>query len=243
MSRNYQLLERLAKEELLTPGGVPDILRVPKPFPPLKGSAKEELAKLIQRLFFSGGRVSGPGVISFSGIARDDRSCWICARAAELLALQADISVCLVDANFKSPQLHPHYDVSNRTGMASALGSDSPIRSFTTQLPVKNLWLLPSGPAKQGFELNVERCQARFAELRREFDYVFINAPSLAHEREATLMGQMGDGIVLIVEANQTGRKSLGQAKEHLQNGGVKILGAVLDQRRFPIPAFLYRKL
>ncbi len=243
MSRNFQLLERLAQEERLTPGGLPAVLRVPRSFPPLKGSAREELAKLVQRLFFTGGRAGGPGVVTFSGIARDDRSCWICARAAELLAAQADRSVCLVDANLQSPQLHAHYEVSNRTGLTTALGSDSMIRSFTTQLPVKNLWLLPAGPAKRDYELNVERCRARVGELRREFDYVFLSAPALARATEATSMGQMGDGTVLIVEANQTGRKSVGQAKERLESAGVKILGAVLDQRRFPIPGFLYRKL
>ena len=40
MSRNFELLERTAKEELLTPGSRPEILRPPIPFPALKGASK-----------------------------------------------------------------------------------------------------------------------------------------------------------------------------------------------------------
>jgi Mrp family chromosome partitioning ATPase len=56
-------------------------------------------------------------------------------------------------------------------------------------------------------------------------------------------MGHLADGIVLIVEANHTKRESVRQAKKHLETAQVQLLGAVLDQRTFPIPEFLYRKL
>jgi protein-tyrosine kinase len=56
-------------------------------------------------------------------------------------------------------------------------------------------------------------------------------------------MGQLADGIVLIVGANQSRRDTIRQAKEHLDTAQVQILGAILDQRRFPIPEFLYRRL
>ena len=74
----------------------------------------------------------------------------------------------------------------------------------------------------------MERCRARFAELRDEFNYILISAPPLTRETEATLMGQLADGIVLIVEANQTRRESVRRAKERLESAQVQLLGAVL---------------
>ena len=91
--------------------------------------------------------------------------------------------------------------------------------------------------------MNVEQCRARFAELREEFTHVLVSAPSLLHDSEATLMGQMGDGAVLVVEANQSRRDSILQVRESLEMAKVPLLGAVLDQRRFPIARFLYRRL
>jgi protein-tyrosine kinase len=244
MSKNFELLQRLAKEELLTPATVPLPLHQATLSPVLtRRLANEEITKLVQRLFLHGGQAGGPRVVSFSGIARDDRSSWICASAGEYLASQADTSVCLVDANLWSPQLHTHFGVGNRSGLADALTTEGSIRSFATPLSSRNLWLMPSGSAKGDLYTHVERCRARFAELREEFNYILISAPPLTRETEATLVGHVADGVVLIVEANQTRRESVRQAKERLKTSQIELLGAVLDQRTFPIPDFLYRKL
>jgi len=244
MSRNFELLQQAAKEELLTPVGMPVPLRQSAPSPALiRELANDEIAKLVQRLFLQGSQAGEPRAVSFSGIARDDRSSWVCACAGKSLAAQADASVCVVDANFWSPQLHTHFDADNRTGLVAALTTEGPIRSFATPVSTGNLWLMPSGSTKGALHAHVERWRARFAELREAFNYILISAPPLSRETEATSMGQLADGIVLIVEANQTRRESVRQVKEHLETAQVHLLGAVLDQRTFPIPEFLYRKL
>jgi protein-tyrosine kinase len=244
MSKNFELLHRIALDELFTPAGMPGPHRQAMPSPALtRRPANEEITKLVQRLFLHGGQAGGPRVVSFSGIARDDRSSLICARAGESLASQADTSVCVVDANFWSPRLHTYFGVDNGTGLVDALTTEGSIRSFATPLSSESLWLMASGSAKGDPYTHVERCRARFAELREEFNYILISAPPLTRETEATLMGQLADGIILIVEANQARRESVRQAKEHLETAQVQLLGAVLDQRTFPIPEFLYRKL
>jgi polysaccharide biosynthesis transport protein len=242
MSKNFELLQEMAKEDLLTPASVS--LPRPKAMSPAPtGLANEEITKLVHRLFLNGGQTDTPRVVSFSGIARADRSSWICACAAESLASQADNSVCLVDANFWLPRLHTYFGADNRRGLADALFAEGLIRSFATPLSTRNLWLMPSGSAKGDLYTHVERCRARFAELREEFNYILISAPPLTRETEATLVGHVADGVVLIVEANQTRRESVRQAKERLKTSQIQLLGAVLDQRTFPIPEFLYRKL
>ena len=54
----------------------------------------------------------------------------------------------------------------------------------------------------------MERYRERFAELREAFDYILISAPALSRETEATFLGQLADGVVLIVEANHTRRET-----------------------------------
>jgi protein-tyrosine kinase len=53
----------------------------------------------------------------------------------------------------------------------------------------------------------------------------------------------MADGVILILEAHATRRESARRAKESLQAAGVKILGAVLNKRTYPIPEALYKRL
>jgi Mrp family chromosome partitioning ATPase len=45
------------------------------------------------------------------------------------------------------------------------------------------------------------------------------------------------------VEANHSRRDTVRHAKEQLEGAQVRLLGAVLDQRTFPIPEKLYRRL
>jgi Mrp family chromosome partitioning ATPase len=90
---------------------------------------------------------------------------------------------------------------------------------------------------------SLERFRERFEELRATFDYILISAPALDRETEATLIGQLADGVVLIVEAHRSRRETVRRVKEQLEIARVQLLGAVLDQREFPIPEKLYRKL
>ena len=260
MSKNFELLQRVAKDEFFSvpdepvpvPPKAPALvsvqkepadLEIPKLVPLRKEPPDPEITKLVQRLFLQAGKGSGPKVVAFSGIAREDRSSWICARAGEILAEQADTSVCMVEANFWSPKLHIHSSAANRIGFAEALTTKGPIRNFAVQLGGQNLWLIPSGLAKPGFYPSIERYRDRFAELRGSFDYILVSAPALSRETEATFMGQLADGVVLVVEANQNRRETVRRAKEQLESAKVQLIGAVLDQRTFPIPEKLYQRL
>jgi Mrp family chromosome partitioning ATPase len=149
----------------------------------------------------------------------------------------------MVEANFWSPQLHVHFAAANQIGLAEALTTIGPIRNFGGPICGENLWLVPSGFVKPSFYPSIERYRERFAELRAAFDFVLISAPGLSREPEATSIGQLADGVVLIVEANHSRRETVRRAKEQLECAGVRLLGAVLDQRTFPIPESLYRRL
>jgi len=245
MSRNFELLQRVAKDDVFRPAEHPPAVPRKSPFvaPLYKEAPHAEIAKLVQRLFSPAGSVDGPKIVSFSGISRDDRCSWICARAAEALADQADASVCVVDANLWSPQLHVHYAAANSYGFSEGLAENGPICNFAVPLRRANLWLIPAGSIRPGASFSLERCRERFSELREAFAHVLISAPALSREAEATFFAQLADGVVLIVEANQSRREAVRRVKEQLESAHVRLLGAVLDQRTFPIPEKLYRRL
>ena len=240
MSKNFELLQRAEKADLLNlsvlPGPLPGKARAAVP----RGTASQniEIGGLVHRLFPEVLDGAGLKVVSFSGITREDRSSWICARTAEALAQETCGSVCVVETNMKMPETQVR-----QFGLAEALATRNPIRDFATALPGENLWLISSGTTKPGFYPSAERYRDCFAELREAFDYVLVSAPPLNRETEATKIGQLSDGVVLIVEANHTRRESVRRAKEKLESAQVRILGAVLDQRTFPIPEGLYRRL
>jgi Mrp family chromosome partitioning ATPase len=117
--------------------------------------------------------------------------------------------------------------------------------SFLKPVRSERIWFLSSGSlaADSPNLLSSERIKARFAELRKEFEFVIIDAPPLTRYSDAIALGQLSDGLVLILEANSTRREAALAAAESLRSFGIKIIGAVLNKRTFPIPEKIYRRL
>jgi protein-tyrosine kinase len=205
---------------------------------------REESSKLVQSLFLSH-KEESPRMVAFAGIDSGNGCSWICAQVADLLASRKLGSVCLVDANLRAPTLPELFGVSNHFGLTDALSKNGSIRDFVKVVRSDNLWLLSCGSlaAESSGLLNSETMKARVAELRKEFDYVLIDSPPLNTYSDGVALGQLADGVVLVLEANSTRREAAAKVTENLRAAQIKILGAVLNKRTFPIPGFLYHRL
>jgi Mrp family chromosome partitioning ATPase len=268
MSKNFELMQQAGKEQALRPSPTHD------PAPKVNfgnghgngahnghgnGNGKrhreaegldldllagEEVLRLVQRVFLLQSQ-EPPHMVVFAGIDHGNGCSRLCVSVAETLAKNIRGSVCLVEANLRSPALPEMFGTTNHHGLTDSLLHDGPIRSFAKPVRGENLWLLSSGElaADSANLLNSERVQARFAELRKEFDFVLIDAPPLTPYSDAIGLGRVADGLVLVLEANSTRRDAAFQVAEDLRAANVRILGAVLNKRTYPIPDSLYRRV
>jgi Mrp family chromosome partitioning ATPase len=205
---------------------------------------REEEIKLVQRLFSAAGPRS-PQVVLFSGVEGEAGCATICARTSEILAAQAEGPVCVVDANFRSPFLHRYFRVENDKGLAEAVLESGPIQEFAQRLPGCDLWVMPSGSAAalMSFPQVSGALQSRMTELRTQFRRIVIHSSPLDEDTDSVLLSRWADGVVLVVGANTTRRETARRVKENLEVANVRLLGVVLNNRSFPIPEALYRKL
>jgi hypothetical protein len=210
----------------------------------LETIVREEEIKLAQRVFPGTGQDT-PRVVLFSGLESEAGCASICARTGEILAGRAEGPVCIVDANFRSSSLHEYFGLENQKGLVDATVEAGPIQNFVQQLPEPDLWLMPSGKAaaKLSFPAIADGLRVRIGELRDTFRYVVIHSGPLRQETSAMLLSRWTDGVVLVVEANSTRRESAKRVKENLAAANVSVLGVVLNNRRFPIPDSIYRRL
>ena len=79
--------------------------------------------------------------------------------------------------------------------------------------------------------------------LRWNFDYVLIDCPSLKVSADATMLAPIVDGVAAVVEAGRTRRYQIHRTRSVLEQAGGSFLGFVLNQRRYPVPGWLYRRL
>jgi Mrp family chromosome partitioning ATPase len=83
----------------------------------------------------------------------------------------------------------------------------------------------------------------RLRQLRTEFDFVLISAPPVGEIPSVASLGQRVDGAVLVLEAHNTKRDVALRAKQEWERANTKWLGAVLNNRTFPIPPALYARI
>ncbi len=79
--------------------------------------------------------------------------------------------------------------------------------------------------------------------LRRSYDYVLIDAPSLKSGYDALSLAPMVDGMILIVEANKTKKEQILYAERAIRGANGRLLGHILNKRTYTIPQWLYSKL
>ena len=252
MSRNFELLQKLGKEQDIVVPSAKDAF--PQASPIAAASAAqaaaadnpgiEEINGVVHQIFLVP-RAAAPRTVVFASPEQGSGCSWVCAHVADVLAARVAGSVCLVDANLRNPSLHSQFGIENHRGISEALLQPDPIRTFVRPLGLPNLWLISGGSsaeAAQGF-LASDRMRLRMTELKAEFDFVLVDTPAMNASNEAFSIGSLADGVVVVLKANASRKQTARQAIEQLQGGKARVLGAVLNQRTFPIPESIYKRL
>ena len=248
MSRNFELLQRASREDRRRQDAVPQppISRTyeMRPVPDAHVLSREKLMKLVQTVFFRPGKAARR-VVVFAGAVSGTGCSSICMGAAEALAAQVGEPVCLVDSNLRLPSLHLCLGAENREGLSEALANDAPIRKYLQKLSTPNLWFLPSGRSSSPTlgVVNSSRLAARILELRQEFRYTLMDSPPVNVYSDAVPLGQISDGVILVVAANSTRIEAACKAKDCFESAGANLLGVVFNSRTYPIPQAIYNRL
>ncbi len=246
MSRNFDILQRASADQQCSHGSLIDaaILEPARPELNPQALSRSELVKLVHRVFLLPAS-AGCKVVTFAGVQERSGCSSICAGAAEALAAQVGGPVCLVDANVRRPGLHHYFNVPNLKGLSDAVFSPDPLQNFLHRLPGDRLMLLPAGSKgpRLSAALNSEKLRTRIAQLREQFEFVLIDVPAMNESTDAVLLSKLADGAILILESDATRREVARTAKENFESASVRLLGAVLNKRTFPIPRFLYERL
>ena len=223
--------------EPTAPGRPPGSFR-PAPIDP---ALDRHFEALVQRVFQP---VSGdpPRSVGFCAVGPGVSSAAITAAVAQTLARRTGASVCVVDANFAAPALHRHFNIAPGDGFAEALAGTAPLVAAAQQVDA-HLWLLPAGRAPVTDSLASDAVRGRLAHFMAEFEYVLVDVEPVADAAGMSGVVPLLAGVILVLGAETTRREAARRVAQTLTSWGTTPLGAVLTDRRFPIPETLYRHL
>ncbi len=79
--------------------------------------------------------------------------------------------------------------------------------------------------------------------LTAEFDEVVIDTPAVTESQMGLVLASLVDGVVVVVEAEETLRSQVRQLVDDLRMFRANVLGTVLNKRRDYLPRWLHRRL
>jgi capsular exopolysaccharide synthesis family protein len=146
------------------------------------------------------------------------------------LAELANIQVLVIDANLDTPGIESCLDLPRRQGLcellAGRLAPDQAVRTTS----IGGVAILGSGarPRNSSELLGSDRMRTLLRTFKQRYNYVLIDTPEATTTSDASLLGAMVDGIVLVVRLGTTARSYVEQAVQSLEAVGGNVLGTCL---------------
>ena len=137
----------------------------------------------------------------------------------------------LIDTDLRRPVLHHFFGMKREPGFAELFienpDYDLAIRpSGKENLSVITAGIFSANPA----ELIASQKMLQHIEyFKKHFDMVFFDTPPIVAVTDATLLGKKVDGVLLVIKSHHSDREFVSRALTNLNNVGVKVWGAILN--------------
>jgi Mrp family chromosome partitioning ATPase len=203
--------------------------------------ADQQIRRLVRQVFFPGWPRPAKHVV-VAAVDEDSEVAGICLNIGEVLAQHVEGRVGVIETALDLPEFEDVFGV--KTPPTAVREGFNSMRTTAHQVSSR-LWLVPPTSFWEGGSdgSSVSSVENTIGQVRHEFDYAVLHAPPAAVTSEASVLGHMCDGVILVLEAHSTHRVVAQKVKETLQAANVRVLGAVLSGRTFPIPEGFYRRL
>lgn len=173
---------------------------------------------------------SAPRSVMVTSALRGEGKSVAAVNLALALAEMPGNQVLLIDGNMHSPGVEDYLSLPRRQGLSELLSGRLPLDHAirATILPAVSVIGAGSAARNPSELLASERMKTLLATLKRRYSYVVIDTPEATTTSDASLLGAITDGVVLVVRQNSTPRQYVEQAYNLLESLGANVLGTLL---------------
>ena len=169
------------------------------------------------------------------------------AAGSALTAAQAspDLRFGLLDCNLRTPAIGKIFQIPASPGTVDVLAGNAEPEEIGYALGVhSNLQVIPAGQNDvDPLTLFRREAMARMLNaLTSRFDFLLADTAAINLYPDAQIIAPMFDAVVVVVDVGQASRETVAKANHIIRSTGAKLLGAVLNRRRHPVPQILYSR-
>jgi receptor protein-tyrosine kinase len=170
-----------------------------------------------------------PRVLVVSGAVAGDGTSTVAINLAVVLA-QSGSRVLLLDAHLRRPQIATRLGVNGQRGLTDVLSGEASLDDAIQPWGEQELDVLTAGrcPRQPSEAVASAAMRSLVRDLRGRHDHVVIDAPAVLAVSDATVLGALADGCLLVCRYGQTHGGQLAEAAAMWSVVGVPLLGVVL---------------
>jgi capsular exopolysaccharide synthesis family protein len=154
--------------------------------------------------------------------------------------------ILLVDADMRRARISKYLGIKAELGLADILGNEAKAEEALLSLgSIENLTILPAGkaPKNPAELLGYAKMKILISSLKEKYDYVIFDTPPVIPVTDAGVIGAQTDGVIMVIQANRTQKGVVSHGESQLKQAHAKLLGYILTNIQYHIPAYIYRYL
>lgn len=183
------------------------------------------------------GRTNDTHVIAITSPGAGDGKTLTAINLAGALVHESDARVLLVDADLRRPAITERLRLNPQArGLSDFVRSDRySLDDVTQRLPQYGMAVVSVGSTGSSVHhiLRSPRLKLLLDQARQRYDFVLLDTPPLLPVFDSAVLSSAADGLIVVVAANHTPRKLLGEALNLLEPS--KLLGIVFNRDERPL--------
>lgn len=139
--------------------------------------------------------------------------------------------VLLIDCDLRRPSVAVKFHIKGTPGLSDALVGQAKVTESVRRLSQYNIDVMPSGsiPPDSTWLLQSARMDAMIDALKKVYDYIIVDLPSVMIVADASIAAKFCDGFLFIVRHNTTDKRMIALSLQQLDRAGARILGFVYN--------------
>jgi len=151
----------------------------------------------------------------------------------------------LIEGDLRRPAFEKLFDRKCDNGLMQLLRGDvDDYEQILHPTVYDNLQFIPSGgrdPNHSTELLSSPRMVQLLDRLKDRYDHIFFDSPPVVTVTDSCILGQMADGVMMVVRLNKTPSDVVDRAKRLLRASSCEISGVILTHMKHQMPRYLYR--
>ncbi len=140
--------------------------------------------------------------------------------------------VLIVDTDLRKPTLHNILDLNRKPGLTNILFENLDLSQGIQNTVVDNLFAISCGdtPANPADLLGSEKMKKLLTTLQKQFDMIIFDTPPVLAATDASVLGTICDGVVIVTASRRTKLEELKVSVESIENVHGRVFGTVLNK-------------